>query len=420
MNALARQVRRAGGLSRNAKLYLVMTAIFGLGNGFFMLFFNLYILARGNDEAFLGLLMSLNSLSALVLGLPMGLLSDRLGRKQAMLVGLFIMVAASAVLLLSPVDWPLMMAEILLGGGNALFMATGPAFMAENATEDERATLFSLQSGLMMLVAFAGSGIGGPVPALLAGLLGVPPESATAYQITLLMATGLTGVSLIPLLMVRERARSTERPADKQSLSLRSLPLRGDILRLLIPQLIIGLGAALLIPYLNVFFKQRFGITDTLLGMIFAISQLLMGLATLVAPMAAERWGKVRTIVFTELASLPFLMALGFAPLLPLVIGAFWLRAMLMNMGNPLYTAFAMEQAREEERGTVGAMLGLAWSVGWGIGPGISGLVQRSVGFTPLFLTTGATYLVASLLLLTFFGRVEKRPATEPGALPAE
>ncbi|HEC35927.1 MAG TPA: MFS transporter [Anaerolineae bacterium] len=420
MNALARQVRRAGGLSRNAKLYLVMTAIFGLGNGFFMLFFNLYILARGNDEAFLGLLMSLNSLSALVLGLPMGLLSDRLGRKQAMLVGLFIMVAASAVLLLSPVDWPLMMAEILLGGGNALFMATGPAFMAENATEDERATLFSLQSGLMMLVAFAGSGIGGPVPALLAGLLGVPPESATAYQVTLLMATGLTGVSLIPLLMVRERARSTERPADKQSLSLRSLPLRGDILRLLIPQLIIGLGAALLIPYLNVFFKQRFGITDTLLGMIFAISQLLMGLATLVAPMAAERWGKVRTIVFTELASLPFLMALGFAPLLPLVIGAFWLRAMLMNMGNPLYTAFAMEQAREEERGTVGAMLGLAWSVGWGIGPGISGLVQRSVGFTPLFLTTGATYLVASLLLLTFFGRVEKRPATEPGALPAE
>ena len=123
MSALTRQVRRAAGLSRNAKLYLAMTSINGLGSGFFMLFFNLFILARGNDEAFLGLLMSLNSLAALILGLPMGLLSDRLGRKRAMLLGMFIVVAAGAVLLLSPVDWPLAVAEVFLGAGNALFMA---------------------------------------------------------------------------------------------------------------------------------------------------------------------------------------------------------------------------------------------------------------------------------------------------------
>ncbi|MFQ6101620.1 MAG: MFS transporter [Anaerolineae bacterium] len=419
MSTLTQQIRRAAGLSRNAKLYLVMTAINGLGHGLFMLFFNLFILARGNDEAFLGLLMSLNSLAALVLGLPMGLLSDRLGRKRAMLLGLFIMIAAGAVLLLSPVDWPLVVAEVFLGGGNALFMATGPAFMAENATEDERPTLFSLQSGLGLLVAFAGSGIGGPVPALFAGLLGVPPESATAYQATLLTAAGLMGVSIIPLLMVRERLRYVEEGADRSSLSLRSLPLHRDVLRLLVPQLIIGLGAGLLIPYLNVFFKRRFGIADSLLGLTFAVSQLLMGLATLSAPMLAERWGKVRTVVFTELASLPFLMALGFAPLLPVAIGAFWLRAMLMNMGSPLYTAFAMEQAQENERATVGAMLGLAWSVGQGIGPGISGLVQRSVGFTPLFLTTGTTYLAAALLLQAFFGRAELRQAVKQESLPA-
>ncbi len=35
-NALVRQVRRAAGLSRNAKLYLAMSAINGLGNGIFL------------------------------------------------------------------------------------------------------------------------------------------------------------------------------------------------------------------------------------------------------------------------------------------------------------------------------------------------------------------------------------------------
>ncbi len=412
MNALTRQVRRAGGLSRNAKLFLVMTAINGLGNGIFMLFLNLFILARGNDEVFLGLLMSLMSLAALVLGLPMGILADRLGRKRAMLLGSLLSTTAAAILILSPADWPLAVAAVALGGGNALFMATGPAFMAENATEEERPTLFSLQFGLMMLVAFAGSAIGGPLPAWFAAMLGVHPESATAYRVTLLIAEGVMVFSLIPLLMVRTQPRRAEAGVGGPGLSFRSL-LRRDVIRLLVPQLIIGLGAGLLIPYLNIFFKQRFGVADSLLGLTFAVSQLLMGLATLVGPMLAERWGKIRTVVVTELASLPFLLLLGFAPLLPVAIGAFWLRAMLMNMGGPLYTAFAMEQAQEEERGTVGAMLGLAWSVGQGIGPGISGLVQRSVGFTPLFLTTGATYLAAALLLQTFFARAEQ------GALPA-
>lgn len=105
---------------------------------------------------------------------------------------------------------------------------------------------------------------------------------------------------------------------------------------------------------------------------------------------------------------------LGFVPVLPVAIGAFWLRTMLMNMAGPLYTAFAMERVREEERGTVGAMIGVAYSVGQSIGPGISGFVQRNFGFPPLFLATGTTYLVAALLTLALFGQIEC-PAVDRG-----
>ena len=85
-NTLARQVRLATGLGRNAKLFLLMGAFSGLGGGIFMLLLNLFILARGNDIAFLGFLMSLMSLSALFLGLPVGLLTDWMGRKRALLL----------------------------------------------------------------------------------------------------------------------------------------------------------------------------------------------------------------------------------------------------------------------------------------------------------------------------------------------
>lgn len=416
MNPLTRQLRRAAGLSRNAKLFLAMVSISALGNGIFLLFMNLFVLARGNDEAFLGLLMSSMSLSALFLGLPMGVLVDRMGRKRAMVVGAALSVAATLLLTLPPADWPLLVAAVFYGAGNALFMAGGPAFMAENATEDERPTLFSLQSGLSLLMGFLGSAVGGSFPALFGALLRVHPESVTAYRATLLTAEGMMAFALIPLLMIREE-RAQPAGDRRPSFTLRDFPFRRDVVALLVPELIIALGAGLLIPYLNIFFKQRFRIADSLLGLTFAVSQLLMGGATLLAPILAERWGKIRTVAFTQLASLPFLLTLGFVPVLPVAIGAFWLRAMLMNMAGPLYTAFAMERVRENERGTVGAMIGVAYSVGQGIGPGISGFVQRSFGFPPLFLTTGATYLAASLLTLAIFGRAE-RPAAQPESLP--
>lgn len=408
MKALRRHFGRMGGLGRNAKLFLLMTAVSGVGSGIFRLFLNLFVLARGNDEAFLGALMSLESLAALGLGIPMGILADRVGRKPSLLLGLLLWIIGVLVVVLSPLDWPLLAAAVVWGGGDAIYMATGPAFMAENADPDKRATLFSTRMGLMLLVGFIGSLIGGPMPSWFGTLLGQPAESAPAYRATLLLATGVMSLSLIPLLMIREQGDSAG-PADAGiGLSLRSLITRRDVWKLLVPQVVIGLGAGLLIPYLNVFFKQRFGISDSLLGFAFGVSQLGTGLATLLAPIAAERWGNIRTIAGSQLASLPFLLALGFVPVLPVAVGAFWVRATLMNMGGPLYTAFAIEQADEQDRGKLGAMLGLTWSVGRGIGPGISGVVQQSFGFSPLFLATGATYLLASLMLRGFFGSVER------------
>ncbi|MFN3763700.1 MAG: MFS transporter, partial [Anaerolineae bacterium] len=259
MNPLTRQLRRAAGLSRNAKLFLVMVSVSALGNGVFLLFLNLFVLSRGNDEAFLGLLMSGMSLSALLLGLPMGILVDRMGRKRAMVAGATLSVTATLLLTLPPTDWPLMVAAVFYGAGNALFMASGPAFMAENATEDERPTLFSLQSGFFLLMGFLGSAVGGSLPALFGALLRVHPESVTAYRATLLTAEGMMAFALIPLLMIREeRARPAGEP--RRPFTLRDFPFRRDVVALLVPELVIALGAGLLIPYLNIFFKQRFHI----------------------------------------------------------------------------------------------------------------------------------------------------------------
>jgi len=94
---------------------------------------------------------------------------------------------------------------------------------------------------------------------------------------------------------------------------------------------------------------------------------------------------------------------LGFSPFLSIAIIAALVRGMLMNMAVPLYSAFAMEQVEEREQATVNSIKELAWSAGWAVGPYISGVVQESYGFNPLFVTTGILYSIAILLTWIFF-----------------
>ena len=107
--------------------------------------------------------------------------------------------------------------------------------------------------------------------------------------------------------------------------------------------------------------------------------------------------------MITQGISLIFLFVLGFSPVLSLTIIAFLIRGTLMNMAVPLYSAFAMEQVKESEQATVNGVKELAWSAGWAVGPYISGVVQESHGFNPLFIFTGLLYSAAIGLTWLFF-----------------
>src|SRR3712207_9267225 len=109
------------------------------------------------------------------------------------------------------------------------------------------------------------------------------------------------------------------------------------ILQLLIPPFFISWGAALLIPYLNIFFKERFGVSDGTLGVIFAALGITTGLSALLGPAVSARIGKSRTIVVAQALSIPFLLTMGYVPLLSAAVGAALMRGILFNMGSPLY-----------------------------------------------------------------------------------
>jgi MFS family permease len=274
---------------------------------------------------------------------------------------------------------------------------------------ENRTLLFSLNYGLVTLSGALGSLFAGQLPAVFGTILKVQATSSAAYQAVLIVSIVLGTMALIPLWLMQEpHTPQPEHQAGSRQTGSKSSLIRMTV-KLATPNLLIGFGAAILIPYMNVFFKDRFSISDSLLGTLFGLSSLFIGIGSLIGPRLTMRLGgKIRTVAFTQFASLVFLLIAGFTHSLWLASIGFLLRAALMNMASPLYSAFCMEQTPERNQGTVSSVMNISWSLGWAVGPYLSGLVQTAYGFSPLFITTAVLYLSAILLMWMFFHKTEQ------------
>jgi MFS family permease len=385
-----------------------MTVINGIIFSGWQLFFNIYMLQSGFARDFLGIVNSLPALTGLLLGIPIGRLSDRIGRRKALLIGILMssLTYLGQVIFKQPV---LIIIMAALGGIFFMLMIVSSApLMMKLSDASNRTLLFSLTYGLQTVAGAVGSVFAGQLPVFFGDLLRVDSTSAAAYQAVLIVTILFGTTALIPLWMMREpqtiqtKTESGLQPTGKFGLSRLTA-------KLATPNLLIGMGAAILIPYMNVFFKDRFAISDSLLGLLFSLSSLFIGIGSLVGPRLTTRLGsKIRTIAFTQFSSVIFMLMIGFVPVLWVAGFAFLMRAALMNMAAPLYSAFCMEQTPEHQQGLTSSVLNIAWQTGWSVGPFISGVVQQNYGFTPLFLATTFLYLIAIGVMWKFFHDAEQ------------
>jgi len=393
-------------LNRPARLFLLALFLDGLLFAGWNLFFNLYIIEAGYSRDFLGLVNAAPSLSALLLGVPMGLLSDRMGRKRAMMTGFALANFTIIGMILGHSETVILVAALMLGATSQLYVLSQAPFMMKTSDDKTRDLLFSLSFGMFPLASTAGNFLAGYLPGLFTHWFNLA-TSAAAYQVVLLFCVVLSFLVLVPIAFIHEPKTGKigeKRESGEPRPSIWKTLLRPLTLKLAIPNLAIGLGAATLVPYFNVFFAERYRMGDSSLGILFSAGSLLTGIACIIGPrLVGNLGGKVRTVVFGQGVSLVFLLMIGFSPWPWLAVVGFLVRGAMMNMVAPLFDAFALEQSHESEHGAVNSIRNLAWNVGWTVGPYISGLVQQRYGFSPLFISTAVLYALGISLTWIFF-----------------
>lgn len=419
---LARFFRHWRAIGGAARLYLAHIALLTAGQAVIELFFNLAIRQFGYSLADLGQVATAAVAASAALSLPLWWLASRMGLRTALLLNGALQACATAAYAFAPSLGWLLAASALSGGSAVLLQVSAAPLMMRHSDAATRDTLFSANSAIGIGVAGLASLLAGPLPGLLGAALGAGASSATSYRAAFLVAAAGTLLACVPLLPWWPAWReAAPRPPDPPSAGEATpgaldqpgpLALLGAlwrdapaILALAISPALISVGAALLVPYFNLFFRSTFGASDAALGLIFALMNVATGAAVLAGPLFSERYGKVATIVLGQALSLPFLLLMGFAPSLGVAVGAAMLRGGLINMAQPLYHAFAMERTREALRPTVIGIIGGASTVGYLFAPSVSTWVQASYGFGPLFLATGGCYLLATLATAALFLR---------------
>ncbi len=396
----------------NARLYLVAQVLSGAATGVYRLLFNFYVLSLGYDETLLGILVTTNSLTALLVALPMGYLADIIGRKASLILGSVIHSLALLSVVLFPQAWVLVAANVLSGAAQGLMGATGGPFLMENSSEKERTYLFSFAQGIQMLSVFVGNWLGGYLPTWMGDWRGILPTSAEAYRLALGAVVAVIGLAAAPYLMLRAPK------ANSQRSSFASMDFfvqeRGLLTRLIAPLLATSLGAGMIMPFLNVFYRQVHHLPDATIGTLFAWGSLAMGIGLMIAPPLAERYGKIQLVVVSQALSIPFLVVMGYAAYAPSA-GAYLIRLALMNMSGPVYQTFVMEKVAPERRATVASLSSMAFNFGWAFTPSVSGWLQTNYGFGPTFAWTIALYILSTYLYWVFFWRKRRVTGSEPG-----
>lgn len=397
--------------NKNIRTFIIANILIQIGMGVFSVMYNLYIRELGLPEAVNGSVISVTSLATAIMLVPAGILSDKFGRKWILITG----TALTAIMLLGrsivTAEQPMLVLGFATGVVWALTQVSGVPFLAENSRPTERMQLFSVHFALVTVANVVGSLLGGII-ADLALMLGA--GDVASIQISLLTGVLCFVAGLLPLFSLKPiKIKETEEEGKEQEEEVQTVADFKVNLKVIIlfsiANLLIGTGSGLVIPYLNLYFANRFDATNSYIGFILALGSAMTAVAMLIGPRLVKRVGKVRALVIFQIASIPFLFLTAYTGSLFLASVGFLLRQALMNAGNPIQSAIAMDVVHDKYKGLANSVNQMVFNIGWAtMGLPAAWLVTEFGtywGYAYAFSITGGLYLIASTYFYMMFGR---------------
>ncbi|OCS86018.1 MFS transporter [Caryophanon latum] len=397
--------------NRNIRLFMLANVFIQIGMGVFSVMYNLYIRELGMPETINGSVIAIMSLATAIILVPAGIISDKIGRKSVLVVGTVLTAFTLAARSVVSDDTSMLVFAFITGFIWAFVQVSGIPFLAENSSSKERVHLFSVHFSLVTVASVVGNLLGGVFADGFMWLTSM--NSVESIRASLLIGVVLFALGVFPLLKLqRAEERETVQLGEQKRQETQSAAFADNVKLIALfafAQLLIGTGSGLVIPYLNLYFANRFDASNSYVGLILALGSAMTAVAMLIGPAVVKRVGKVNALILFQLLSIPFLFLTAFTTSLFWASVGFLLRQALMNAGNPIQSAIAMDIVSDRYKGLANSVNQMVFNLGWAtMGLPAAWLVTNFGsywGYAYAFSITGGLYLTASIYFYIVFGR---------------
>lgn len=401
--------------NRNIQLFLLFGIPFFAGLGIFSLLYNLYLLRLGFQEDFIGRLSGMMPLASGLLAFPVGLWSDRVGRRPFLVAGALLL-GFSQVGLCFVRDPFLLLSISFVGGLSPAFIFVNHVpFLAENCRSQNRGHAISMAFGIQLLTRMVVSLLGGSLPVFFAWMAHVGDDQPEPFRYALLIGAACSMVAVLPILRMKPGDSGDGPPESEEGEP--SLPEKGEDSPALgtgmpVGMLAVftatssfrGLAFGLSMPFFNVFFDDVLGASAATIGAIFFASQFVGFPSSMSAPALSQRLGPVRCIVPLRMVGAVCLVLFGGVSALAWGVAAFLLISVVDNLTTPMEMTFVTNVVTRPYWGRAQSLRVTGFQILAGGGSIWAGEMILRYGYGPAFSLSGGATLLSGLVLLAAFG----------------
>jgi MFS family permease len=358
--------------------------------GYLGILLPLHLADLGLSAAGIGSFVTLTLVTSAALTWAVRKPAERYGARAA-LIGLAVLSAVAATLLLAAREPWMVIAGAMLGnvavgaGETGPFLSIEQVVIARVVGPAQRTTVLSLYNLLGYAAAALGAAavVAGTPRALFAVFLAGALVQAAAYA-------ALAGVPV---------ARQTAAAGPRSTPTIRRIAA--------LFALDSFAGGFVLQSLVAYFLHARFGLGLEALGRVFFVAQLLTAASLLLAPRLARAFGLLPTMVGTHLVSNVFLVAIAAAPAPWLAIALLYARQLLSQIDVPTRQAWVMTVVADAEREAAATTTTLWRTAAQALTPTLTGWIMQSVSLSAPFVLGGLLKITYDLALYRMFKDLE-------------
>jgi predicted MFS family arabinose efflux permease len=390
--------------SRNAQFFFAFSILYSSGMSLFTLLYNLYLLRLGYREDFIGLLAGMMPLTSGLFAIPIGMGSDRWGRKPFMAAASLLLAFSQVGLCLITHSTPLLLLGLLSGISPAMVWVNHVPYLSENSRPEDRGAIISLAYSTHIVTGMVMSLVGGDLPRWIGGWMGVGLDRPEPFRYALALGAGITALAILPALKMREARPSRVSLPKEETPSSPTLIPWAMLLLFAATSALRGLGMGLSFPFFNVFFEENIHASTRQIGLMFFCSRLVSMPSAVLSPGLSRRFGPVPALFCLRLVSGFSLAVLGgMGHLLP-ALGIFLIYSISESMATPQEMTFATNQVHRSYWGRGQSLRVTGFQLSSAAGSVMAGRMIVSAGYGFTFGLAAVAVFGSAILLLSKFG----------------